>query len=60
MPKIKATIRQLCCSINQVLWQSLPSFVLPTPLILINSRSHTDSPGIVPSHPADALRTALL
>ncbi|WP_254907537.1 hypothetical protein, partial [Escherichia coli] len=57
MPKIKATIRQLCCSINQVLWQSLPSFVLPTPLILINSRSHTDSPGIVPSHPADALRT---
>jgi hypothetical protein len=26
-------------------------------LICINSRSHTDSPGIVPSHPADALRT---
>ncbi|EPB8845145.1 hypothetical protein ACRTST_004831, partial [Escherichia coli] len=23
----------------------------------INSRSHTDSPGIVPSHPEDALRT---
>lgn len=53
MPKIKATIRQPCCSVYQVLWQSLPSFVLPTPLIFINSRSHTDSPGIVPSHPEE-------
>ncbi|EFC2195021.1 hypothetical protein E5H27_20415 [Escherichia coli] len=36
---------------------SIASFELSTPLIFINSRSHTDSPGIVPSHPADALRT---
>ncbi|RRA46538.1 hypothetical protein C3O73_03200 [Cronobacter sakazakii] len=28
-----------------------------TPLSRINSRSHTDSPGIAPSHPVDALRT---
>ncbi|EEE1142510.1 hypothetical protein B8Y04_000648 [Salmonella enterica] len=27
-----------------------------TPLICINSRSHMGSPGIVPSHPEDALR----
>ncbi|EFA5435655.1 hypothetical protein EYU68_12215 [Escherichia coli] len=36
---------------------SIASLELSTPLIFINSRSHTDSPGIVPSHPADALRT---
>ncbi|HAJ7147807.1 TPA: hypothetical protein HNO21_11705 [Escherichia coli] len=36
---------------------SIASFELSTPLIFINSRSHTDSPGIVPSHPEDALRT---
>ncbi|EFN4667494.1 hypothetical protein FQG99_24510, partial [Escherichia coli] len=36
---------------------SIASFELSTPLICINSRSHTDSPGIVPSHPEDALRT---
>ncbi|EBR7937171.1 hypothetical protein DN249_02420 [Salmonella enterica subsp. enterica serovar Ibadan] len=28
-----------------------------TPLVGINSRSHIGSPGIVPSHPEDALRT---
>ncbi|PIM57120.1 hypothetical protein CTI76_16595 [Escherichia coli] len=50
-------MRQPCSSVYQVLWQSLSSFVLSTPLILINSRSHTDSPGIVPSHPEDDLRT---
>lgn len=49
--------RRRCGEVYQVLWQSLSSFVLSTPLILINSRSHTDSPGIVPSHPEDALRT---
>ncbi|PQV79409.1 hypothetical protein BS424_17365 [Cronobacter sakazakii] len=36
---------------------SIASFELSTPLILINSRSHTDSPGIAPSHPVDVLRT---
>ncbi|EFU59082.1 hypothetical protein HMPREF9545_01137 [Escherichia coli MS 16-3] len=36
---------------------SIASLELSTPLIFINSRSHTDSPGIVPSHPEDALRT---
>ncbi|EFB7397790.1 hypothetical protein E4H99_20460 [Escherichia coli] len=36
---------------------SIASLELSTPLILINNRSHTDSPGIVPSHPEDALRT---
>ncbi|EFI3806987.1 hypothetical protein HH614_003955 [Escherichia coli] len=36
---------------------SITSLELSTPLIFINSRSHTDSPGIVPSHPEDALRT---
>ncbi|EFD7780620.1 hypothetical protein F0292_15090 [Shigella flexneri] len=34
---------------------SIASLELSTPLICINS--HTDSPGIVPSHPEDALRT---
>ncbi|EAT0055495.1 hypothetical protein EK676_04675 [Salmonella enterica] len=28
-----------------------------TPLVGINSRSHMHIPGIVPSHPEDALRT---